>query len=260
MRNIVLSIFIFSIFPLVSNATITLEGTYQGKNIYVQNALNEDTGEYCVTTVSVNGEVLRLDNQSSAFEINLEGYGFAIGEPVVVKINHHDNCTPHVLGTHPLIQAHRTIRIEPAALDQGTLRWKHDTDLTDYQIEQYRWNKWVAVNSEPILAPTDDYYEYSLNNKTHSGTNTFRITAQDADGFMGYSNNLIMQGDETPVTYDLKTDPGMLIFSTRTRFELYDAEGNIILEGTTSAIEIAKYPKGDYYLNFDNRNEKIKVK
>lgn len=78
---------------------IILEGTYQGKNLYVQNPYFE--GGFCMTEVMVNKLVI-LDSsqlQVSAIEIKLDSLFSETGDTVVIEISHRANCYPKVLNT-----------------------------------------------------------------------------------------------------------------------------------------------------------------
>lgn len=259
MKNLTLSLFIISVFVSFAQASLTVEGTYQGKNIYVQNPYNDDTESYCVTEVRVNGEDLGANINSAAFEIKLNRLGLELGDPVKIEISHHDDCRPKILG-NSLTHVNRTLRIEPASLKNGILRWKEDTDLRSYRIEQYRWNKWVKVDVT-INNPDDEgYYSAVLDGDLHSGTNTFRVAAENGNGIKAFSNNLTAQSPAEPVTYEVRKDEQLLVFSAETKYELFDATGELAQVGKSTQIDLSDLSSGDYYLNFDNYNSKIKVK
>ena len=54
-----------------SQSMILLEGTYQGKNVYVQNPFASSGVGFCVYEVRVNDQVTTDEIGSSAFEIDL---------------------------------------------------------------------------------------------------------------------------------------------------------------------------------------------
>ena len=70
MKILILS---FLLLPFIGSGQYKLlstEGTYQGKNIYVNNPQQNDGFGYCVIKVTVNGDVLPASIQSSNFEID----------------------------------------------------------------------------------------------------------------------------------------------------------------------------------------------
>jgi hypothetical protein len=77
---------------------LTLEGSYQGKNLYIQNPASDKNG-FCTTKVIINDSIALDDSiiNSSAFEINLEKLDFKHGDPVKIEIHHDPNCSPKVL-------------------------------------------------------------------------------------------------------------------------------------------------------------------
>jgi hypothetical protein len=83
--------------PPSNYGIMEFEGTFQGKNVYVQNPFEGDS--FCAFSVVIN-DSLKMDPadvQYSAFEIDLIGFGFNIGDPVKVRIYHGDDCLPKVL-------------------------------------------------------------------------------------------------------------------------------------------------------------------
>lgn len=258
MKHLILSLFIISGFINFAFANLTVEGNYQGKNLYVQNPYNDATETYCVTEVFVNDQSLSANINSGAFEIKLNELGLEIGAPVKVQIIHSEGCKPKILN-NDLTHVNRTIRIEPASLKNGQFRWKDNPELRSYRIEQYRWNKWIEV--DVVISNPDDegYYSATLNDDLHSGTNTFRIAADNGNGVRAFSNNLIAQGSAEAVTYEMLKSERLLQFSSETQYELYNELGERVLTGKSIQIDLAGLSSGDYYLNFDNYNSKIKV-
>lgn len=82
---------------VILNNPIILEGTYQGKNLYIQNPLTEDC--FCTRYVTVNGVTLLDSNdvQKTAFEIDLTSLSLDTGSVVKIEIFHHSDCRPKVL-------------------------------------------------------------------------------------------------------------------------------------------------------------------
>ncbi|MBK6526180.1 MAG: hypothetical protein IPG07_11900 [Crocinitomicaceae bacterium] len=66
------------------------------KNIFVSNPMIED-GTFCTISIYVNGQKVNDNPNSSAYEINLTGMGFKIGDLIKVVIQHHENCAPKIL-------------------------------------------------------------------------------------------------------------------------------------------------------------------
>jgi hypothetical protein len=85
----ILLLCIFSILTgFVSYAALSIEGSYQGKNLYVQNPEDGDGFGFCATKVTVNGDVMPGGCSSNAFEIDFSLFNIEIGEPVFIVIEH----------------------------------------------------------------------------------------------------------------------------------------------------------------------------
>ena len=56
-------------------ASLSIEGTYQGKNLYVQNPMDDDGFGYCATKVTVNGDIMPGGTNMGAFEIDFAAFG-----------------------------------------------------------------------------------------------------------------------------------------------------------------------------------------
>jgi hypothetical protein len=101
-RNKMKKIFFAILSLLISTAgfstgVIVLEGNYQGKNLYVQNPFAGSGVGFCVSNVTVNGNTTTDEIASSAFEIDFRNLQLKLGDKVIVKIEHKDDCKPKVL-------------------------------------------------------------------------------------------------------------------------------------------------------------------
>ena len=74
-----------------------LEGTFQGKDLFVQNPMTIDGG--CTEYVEVNGiRVLdSIDVQQTAYQIDLKSLDLDTGDVVKIKIYHRSDCKPKLL-------------------------------------------------------------------------------------------------------------------------------------------------------------------
>jgi hypothetical protein len=93
----ILSTFLFAALIQISFAgEIIVEGTYQGKNIFISNPFRED-GSFCIISILINGKLITDRPQSSALEINIAAMGFKIGDALKLVIVHQDDCKPTIL-------------------------------------------------------------------------------------------------------------------------------------------------------------------
>ncbi len=100
MKKILLKIIALTIVLLYSGyieaETITVSGTYQGKNIYVKNnPIPNDSLTSCTSEVFVNDIKVVADFTKYDYEINLSG--FKIGTKITIKIIHKNTCKPMII-------------------------------------------------------------------------------------------------------------------------------------------------------------------
>ena len=236
-----------------------LEGKYQGRNVYVSNPEYSEGDGFCVSKVEVNGLVYDFADTSAAFAIVLDSFDLAIGDPLLIRFTHEKGCSPRVLNFNSL--TNQSLRINSGYQDDSVLYWKDEFEEDFiYQIEHYRWNKWIVVDLEIADANEESFLSAKLNSETHSGANTFRIVAINPIGMKGYSSNFMLMDARDPVSYDLDQNSKQLVFTSKTKYELYDDYGTLLQQRNSDVIDLSNLDKGIYFLNFDNYNSKIKLK
>src|SRR2546430_1080066 len=105
MKNLNTALFFASCFlcsAFMSSNVLLLEGRYQNKNLYIQNALGASGVGFCAYEVKVNGQVTTDETQSTAFEIDLSSFKLEMGEKVTIEIIHKEDCKPKVLNPEVL--------------------------------------------------------------------------------------------------------------------------------------------------------------
>lgn len=80
---------------------IKLEGTYNGKNLFVQNPFSSGAG-YCTSKILINGKNFNFSLNSSAFEINFAEFNINSGDKIKIEIFHQNSCVPKVLNPEVL--------------------------------------------------------------------------------------------------------------------------------------------------------------
>jgi hypothetical protein len=252
-------------FLLVQNgfgqSMILLEGTYQGKNVYVQNPFASNGVGFCVYEVRVNDQVTTDEIGSSAFEIDLRNFSLKIGDPVAIKIFHKDDCKPKVLNPE-VLKPKSTFVTSAITIDcpAEMLKWTTtgEQGKLTYVIEQFRWNKWVKVGEVDGIG-TAGSNAYSFKVVTHSGENQFRVKQIDYSGQARTSPVAKCTSDKAPIKfYPVKAKTVINFVSgdpekpAETLWEIYDQYGNIVKKGFGSSIDVTGLAKGGYFLNYDN--------
>lgn len=240
---------------------LVLEGTYMGKNLYVQNT---STIGFCVTSVEVNGNVTTDETNSSAFEVDFKPWQLKQGDKVEVRIHYKHDCLPNVLNPEVLKTRSTYTIVSITATEDGTVKWSTNNELgkLTFQIEQLRWKKWVKVGEvEGKGIPSTN--EYVFKTKPHSGINVYRVQQTDYTGKPNASPPAECNSHLPPIIFQLEKE--VIRFFVRnktlaaeTLYEIYDQYGQLLKQGYGSSVEIGDLPKGNYYLNYDNKTEAFK--
>lgn len=262
MKNLLI---LLTIFCLSSNlfAALSVEGTYQGKNLYVQNPMDDEGFGYCATKVTVNGDIMPGGTSMGAFEIDFSLFNIEIGDPVFIVIEHHDGCKPKILNPEVLLPRSTFTVTMMNITKEGKLTWKTkgEQGKLPFVIEQYRWNKWVAIGEvDGKGSGEENSYEFMVS--PHSGENTVRIVQIDHSGTKRPSKEVKFVSGAAKVTKTPAKVKNEIKFiangvATETRYEIYDAYGNIVKKGVGSSVNCSNLLRGVYYINFDNVNEKF---
>jgi hypothetical protein len=240
-----------------SQSMILLEGTYQGKNVYVQNPFASGGVGFCVYEVRVNDQVTTDEIGSSAFEVDLRNFQLKIGDPVTIKIFHKDDCKPKVLNPEVLKPKSTFVTLATGiSINCGDemLKWTTtgEQGKLTFIVEQYRWNKWVKVGEvDGIGTPGTNNYTFKV--VTHSGENQFRVKQIDYSGQARTSPVAKCTSTKAAIKfYPVKAKDKITFEGGETLWEIYDQYGNIVKKGFGSSIDVTGLAKGGYFLNYDN--------
>ena len=251
------------VFTNVSGQTdvVTLDGNYQGRNLYIQNPFTDGTAGFCVTEILVNGNPTKDEIQSSAFEIDFKTLDLKLGDPVEVKIKHKTGCKPRVLNPE-VLKPKATFELSDIKLSaDGLLEWstKNESGKLNFIVEQFRWNKWLKVG-EVEGKGTPGTNNYTFKASPHSGKNQVRVkqidyTNQPKTSRAAEASTSICNIEFGPVktAAEINFTCSDNKSAIETLFEVYDQYGNIVKKGFGSKVNVADLKKGMYYLNYDNK-------
>lgn len=265
MRFLITASFLLVFSGLAWSTSLSIEGSYQGKNLYVQNPEDGDGFGFCATKVTVNGDVMPGGTGSSAFEIDFSLFNIEIGEPVFIVIEHNDGCKPKILNPEVLLPRSTFKVTEMTVNAAGKLVWKttNEQGKLPFIIEQYRWNKWVEigeVQGKGKGGTNENSYEFQV--IPHSGENTVRVAQVDHSGTKKTSkevkfNSTTSVVEKNPVKVKTVINFTAAGKAVETKYEIFDAYGNIVKKGFGSSVNCENLIKGAYYINFDNKTEKF---
>jgi hypothetical protein len=253
MKNLGAVLVLFLLVNQAKSGVLVVEGKFQNKNIYVQNAYGGSGVGFCAVEVKVNGNITTDEVNSSSFEIDLVALQLKYGDKVTIEIIHKDFCKPLVLNAEDL-KPRPTYEVQAMNVSSnGILRWtsSKESGPLPYIIEQYKWNKWVPIGTVDGLG-TPDNHDYAFKVALHSGENKFRVKQIGLGSLPKISTAVTIQSSTVKPNYALTKDYGALQFTEETFYELYDDYG-IIKKGYGKEVKLTNMKKGVYYLCYDNQ-------
>ena len=266
-KKALIGCFMFLGMSLNSFADFSIDGQYQGKSIYVQNPVDDDGFGYCINRVTLNGDVIPIDVHASAFQIDLSEYNIKIGDDVVLVFEHEPGCRAKILNPEALRPKSTFVLQEISCTDEGVLTWSttEESGRLNFLVEQYKWNKWVVIG-EVNGVGTPGLNKYTFTVAPHSGQNTIRVSQIDNTSKKRSTQSITFQSKLTgtaklSVSKENKTISFLLNdVPTQTKYEIFDAYGNIVKKGYNSTVDYSNLKPGIYHVNYDNKNDKIIVK
>lgn len=261
MRYFFIITFIF-ISYFANSQTLVLEGTYQGKNLYVQNPYASSGVGFSTVDVKINGEVFPGEINSSAFEVDFTYFELKMGDPVVVSIDHkEEQPKPRVLNPEVLKPRSTFDLVNQEILTDGTYSFttKNETAKLPFVVQQFKWNKWVTVGEiEGKGTPNENTYTFNV--PLHHGNNKIRVVQFDFD-FTRKSTRVPSETASIKSSIAevkiIETDKKAIKLSSESMYEIYDVYGNLNKKGYGMEIDISNLNKGVYYINYDNKTEQF---
>jgi hypothetical protein len=234
-----------------SKNAIVLEGSYRGKNLYIQNPYGSGDPGFCTERVIVNEKEIAFEN-AGAYEIHLDSLGLKFGDPIRIVIHHKDDCKPKVL--NPVIDSAQYFNFKDVAVSgDSLLKWTttYEEGTMPFIIEQYRWNKWIKVgevNSKGVAK--ENSYEFQL--RPHSGKNMVRIRRLVGPIKYTVSESISFTSNTKEISCQVDKKNKQIQFSAETDYELYSQYGHLLKRGKGKTINCSELKKGSYFLNYDN--------
>lgn len=239
--------------------TLVIEGKYQNKNLYVQNAIASNGVGFCAREIKVNGRITTDETNSSSFEIDLAALQLKFGQKVTIEIIHSDGCTPKVLNLEDLKPKPTFEVLTMNVSSTGLLKWAttNETGSLPYIIEQFKWNKWIPIGEVQGIG-TPDAHEYSFQLTMHSGENKYRVRQKGLNAISRFSQEVVSKSLVDKPSFAISKNNSSVDFSAETGYEIYDIYGSVVKRGFGKQAKIENLPKGKYYLCYDNTMTDIK--
>lgn len=236
---------------------LVLKGSYNGKNLFVQNPFVPELNTFCTKQVLVNDRVIFDNPKTSAFSIDLSY--LKIGDLVVVRIMYHDSCEPKIVNPHVLSLTKAGFAFLKAQADNNSIEWNTKGELTDgsFEIEQLHPKKGWQIFGELKGKGDIMYNQYSMEPSHFPGENKYRIKYTDSQGNEYYSIQFAFTSTEDPITFSPSTVTTKITLSRATEYTISDMNGNELRKGNGKVIIVQDLRPGLYFLNIENRAEKF---
>lgn len=240
--------------------TISVSGMYYGTNVYVYNPSVSDS--FSIQALVVNSDTISDELNTNGIEIDLSTYKLEEGARVDIKVIYQGKYPPVIVNPEALMPPIKFKISRPFYTKEEELQWQVRGVPGDYPIiiEQYKWNQWRNVAEvDPVDTVANNIYTIPI--RPHSGKNIYRVKSYNIKGEEVISRDVIFSASGySPVFIQTKKFENEITLSSKTEYEIYDMESNLLLSGYDRYIKIDKLPKGKYQIFFDNQIQEFKKK
>ena len=238
--------------------TISLSGLYYYTNVYVYNPSVADS--FSVQSIIINQDTINDELKATGLELDLSIYELEEGQRVNIKVIYLSNYAPVVVNPQALMPPVKFRISKPRYNKDNELQWQVTGIPGDSPIivEQYKWNTWrTLAEIDPVDTVANNRYTLHVN--PHSGKNIFRVKTFNIKGQEVMSKELIFgMPNSSLVTIQTKKIENEIVLSSKTEYEIYDLENNLLLSGYDRYIKINNLESGKYLLFFDNQIREFK--
>lgn len=226
-------------------------GVYQGKILFIQNPYDPETGQFCVTALSVNGYPKPVP-QLSAIKIDFQGV--EPFTPVSIQIVYRAGCEPVVINPDA-IRFHSLFTFQMIEFTDSTLVWetKGEQKGTTYIMEQYVNGFWEEVEQISAMG-SFERAAYERQPLLEEGANKFRVKYVFPDETYLYSEEVDFHFYPDPVTFSPAEPSHSLTLSRTAFYQIYNAKSKLVLSGQGIEIDVSALPPGQYVVYFDGRD------
>ena len=239
---------------LFGQQDLVVEGNFWGKNIYIFNPFIN--GVSSITKISVNNVVLDTVFTSNSYVVDLTKMNFSTGQPIIISIQHQPDAEPFITNMEA-IAPNKEFNIESFKYNKkdNNLTWniKELEKGKIYDIEQFIWGKWHKVKEVGL---TDTVSTNSYMPLYHSGLNLFRLKqSEKKTKNTSYTKSIKVRSTTKEVLIVNVKTAKLLEFTEPTIFEIIDTKGKVVKSGKGKEVDVELLPKGEYFVNYDNKTE-----
>ncbi|MEM6831795.1 MAG: hypothetical protein AAF551_14890 [Bacteroidota bacterium] len=236
--------------------TTNLAGVYQGKTLFIQNPYNPQTGDYCVVAVAINNQRLTMNYRLSAIKLDFDKY--ELYSPVNITVYHADTvCQPVIINSEAVL-FHTIFRFSEINLTDSALTWstKGERGIGSFEVEKLEEGFWKKLQKMDATGA----YEgagYSFFPQMDDGHNKYRVRYNYPSGSRkSYLYSMEMDFDyyPEPVEFKPRSASTKLFLSRATSYEIYDAKGELALQGQGNVVDVTLLGQGKYVIYFNGKD------
>ena len=243
----------------LSAALMEVHGTFKGKHLIVQNAFNETSKTFCITSIYLNGRDMKVDTKHLMIELYFEKF-LSNGDAINLRIYHKGECQPEVVNPGA-IRRSSMFSFITFKVDATNYHWatRGEQKGSDFIVQRYQNGEWDDVTSKQSKGGMSGN-NYDLATIHYSGVNRYRVQYVQKDGFVEHSSPLDYKSRQRPVGFFPTKVKGKITFVNNghrpVKFSIYDIDGHKIMEGEGMAIDCTSLQtKQRYTLVFDNQHQ-----
>jgi hypothetical protein len=235
---------------------LVLTGSYQGKDIFVQNPYNKSANTFCTQAVFVNDRQVFDHPNISAYKIDLSFLN--IDDLVVVRITYSDGCEPRIVNPQ-VLRAPQNFQFLTVQADNNSITWTTRGEIPGglyYTEHQWQNKEWIVVDT--IIGKGNfENNKYAVPPAHLKGDNKYRIRYNSFDQKLYYSIEFLYTAADTYITFYPRIASTQLLLSDSTAYEITDFYGKVVKKGEGRDILLLGLKPGKYYLNIQNRQEQF---
>jgi hypothetical protein len=237
------------------------EGYYSGKNLFIENEFIADANHHCLTNVYVNGKHLADHPTVNIVEINL--FGYKIGDTLHFRIYHKDGCSPKIVNRHDIEPNTRHFAFSKVTVSEKNVHWetKGEEPIGKFTLEQEILGEWKTVKNVKGqgTAAANSYFCEAHN---LSGINKYRIKYRSSGGNQVISEVFSYTSTLPHVIFYPKRVVDFITFDSEDHREIeytiLDESGTKLFEGSGILIDCRNLPSNKFYtIQYENREEKF---
>ncbi len=178
---------------------------------------------------------------------------FFLAAPVLAIEKERDSKNGQIISTFEI----KAVKVTKA----GMICWTsvNENGSLTFSVEQFIYNKWVKVGEvSGIGTPNENSYAVPI--ALSCGENKFRIGQRNYDKTTRFSMPFSYVSNKESTFFVIKSRNQSLSFTTNTYYLIYNMYGLVVGQGYGNSLNISSYPKGKYFVVYDNKVARFEKK